>query len=172
MGAGPTAALSNSGRSSETIVADTEQQAVELLTKIGRYYQAMYNLGDIRSPGAELRAACAKLLTVADWLDTARLEQLQDAPPTREAPLERQGRSLPRMVSDFLAEHPNQTWTPTEVVAALEERGLELPMSARHHVKVALGRMALRDDSNIRRLDRGKYQFCQSDSADSGVADA
>ncbi|MFI1916371.1 hypothetical protein [Nocardia sp. NPDC020380] len=165
MGAGPAAALSNSGRSSETIVADTEQQAVELLTKIGRYYQAMYNLGDIRSPGAELRAACSKLLTVADWLDTARIEQLQDVLPAPEvAPLERQGRSLPRMVSDFLAEHPNQTWTPTEVVAALEERGLELPMSARHHVKVALGRMALREDSNIRRLDRGKYQFCQSDS--------
>ncbi|QLY31980.1 hypothetical protein [Nocardia huaxiensis] len=155
MGAG----TSNSDRSSEAIVADTEQDAAELLTKIGRYYQAMYNLGDIRSPGPELRAACAKLLTVADWLDTARDEQLQEqaAPPPDSTP--RQPASLPQAVADLLAENPGQTWTPSGVAAALQERGLAVGAGYRHHVKVALGRMAQRNDSNIHKLDRGKYLY-------------
>ncbi|MTE15837.1 hypothetical protein [Nocardia aurantiaca] len=164
MDVGAVAAAAQSGRSSEAIVADTEKQVIELLTNIGRYYQAMYNLGDIRSPGAELRAACSKLLTVANWLDTARDEQLQDVPPPGAAEATTQGRSLPRVVADFLAEHPEQTWTPAEVIAALQSRGVELPISARHHVAVALGRMAQRDNSNVRKLDRGKYQYA-ADSA-------
>ncbi|MEV6099196.1 hypothetical protein [Nocardia sp. NPDC051981] len=159
MDVGAVAAAAQSGRSSEAIVADTEKQAIDLLTNIGRYYQAMYNLGDIRSPGAELRAACSKLLTVANWLDTARDEQLTDVPEPAESAGSSQGRSLPRVVADFLAEHPEQTWTPAEVIAALQSRGVELPISARHHVAVALGRMAQRDNSNVRKLDRGKYQY-------------
>ncbi|MFE3002667.1 hypothetical protein ACFXG4_47845 [Nocardia sp. NPDC059246] len=164
MDVGAVAAAAQSGRSSEAIVADTEKQAIDLLTNIGRYYQAMYNLGDIRSPGAELRAACSKLLTVANWLDTARDEQLTDVPEPGESAGPSQGRSLPRVVADFLAEHPEQTWTPAEVIAALQSRGVELPISARHHVAVALGRMAQRDNSNVRKLDRGKYQYA-ADSA-------
>lgn len=165
MDVGAVAAAAQSGRSSEAIVADTEQQVIEMLTNIGRYYQAMYNLGDIRSPGAELRAACSKLLTVANWLDTARDDQFQDAPPPEsDGPAPEQNRSLPRVVADFLAEHPEQTWTPAEVIAALQGRGVELPISARHHVAVALGRMAQRDNSNVRKLDRGKYQYA-ADSA-------
>ncbi|WP_433561510.1 hypothetical protein ACQP1O_28445 [Nocardia sp. CA-151230] len=164
MDVGAVAAAAQSGRSSEAIVADTEKQAIDLLTNIGRYYQAMYNLGDIRSPGAELRAACSKLLTVANWLDTARDEQLTDVQEPAESAGPSQGRSLPRVVADFLAEHPEQTWTPAEVIAALQSRGVELPISARHHVAVALGRMAQRDNSNVRKLDRGKYQYA-ADSA-------
>ncbi|WP_458686420.1 hypothetical protein [Nocardia tengchongensis] len=164
MDVGAVAAAAQSGRSSEAIVADTEQQVIELLTNIGRYYQAMYNLGDIRSPGAQLRAACMKLLTVADWLDTARDEQFQETPPAPGESPQEQNRSLPRVVADFLAEHPEQTWTPAEVIAALQSRGVELPISARHHVAVALGRMAQRDNSNVRKLDRGKYQYA-ADSA-------
>ncbi|MET8428265.1 hypothetical protein [Nocardia sp. NPDC004860] len=164
MDVGAVAAAAQSGRSSEAIVADTEKQAIDLLTNIGRYYQAMYNLGDIRSPGAELRAACSKLLTVANWLDTARDEQLTDVSESAESAGPAQGRSLPRVVADFLAEHPEQTWTPAEVIAALQSRGVELPISARHHVAVALGRMAQRDNSNVRKLDRGKYQYA-ADSA-------
>ncbi|MBL1079219.1 hypothetical protein JK358_32920 [Nocardia sp. 2] len=159
---------SNTGRTSEAIVAEAGKQVVDLLTHIGRYYQTMYNLGDIRTPDPELYDACAKFTTVADWLSTARYEQLQEdslptpaASPAATPP--RRGTSIPQAVAEIMAENPGQTWTPTSVATALQQRGMPVGASDRHHVKVALGRMALREDSNIQKLDRGKYQYSPAD---------